>query len=780
MSFTPHYIASFEEDSGLFTYTEPFLAPEKAFPVLEDAYCWRNRVKRKPGYRLLGRLRRVLKLASIGNFSAAGAGDVSVNLFTAMSLLATEPNAQIEPGTAVTPIVIAIGAPISQTLTDTLGTGVLTIAGAGPITAASLVYSTGVLTMTFSGAIGVSAATFSGAYFPGLPTMGLRTQEVPAINAENLIAFDTKYAYSYDDGLKKFIELVSAAATTWNGTDANFFWSTNYYKDAIGPLFWATNTRMTGTRDPIRYYNTTTWTTFAPLVTAADTLYNAEVILPYKNRLLFMNTWEGTTVGTINGATNFNNRLRWSWVGTPLDATAFRTDIVGKGGFLDAPTSEAIISAEFIKDTLIVKFERSSWKIVYTGNEILPFVFQKINTELGSESKFSLVPFDDGVFSVGNYGVTTDDSVNVQRIDVQIPSTIFQMQNNADGIVRVHGVRDYANEMVYWSYTNSADKNTFPDRVLCLNYRNKSYSIFKDSFTCFGYYQAVTEKTWAELTDFTWAEWNTAWNSGQQQALFPSVIAGTQHGFVEVLMEHVGNDPSLYIKTANFAVTPAVFTIPNHNLQTGDIIKIDGIIGSGVLNPSGLNGLTYRVDKVTIGTINVKWFDVTQGKFFDLTDPLGTGGPKVSATSVYNGNGMVTKLNNFKISTKRFTPFYEQGAQCRLGYLDFLLDKTTLGELTSNVFIDEDSTTSVNDADANTALLGSNVLYTKPDNLLMIPFQATQEKIFHRQYIQAVAQNIQVTLSMTPVQNATLDIYNSDFVMHALVLYLSPNARLIQ
>ena len=60
MSYKPHYIASYDDNSGLNTYYEPFLLPEKAFPILEDAYCWRGKVKRNPGYDLLGRLRRTL------------------------------------------------------------------------------------------------------------------------------------------------------------------------------------------------------------------------------------------------------------------------------------------------------------------------------------------------------------------------------------------------------------------------------------------------------------------------------------------------------------------------------------------------------------------------------------------------------------------------------------------------------------------------------------------------------------------------------------------------
>ena len=51
---TPFYIANFEENAGLDTYLEPFLIPERAFPTLMDAYCWRGRIKRKWGYTKIG------------------------------------------------------------------------------------------------------------------------------------------------------------------------------------------------------------------------------------------------------------------------------------------------------------------------------------------------------------------------------------------------------------------------------------------------------------------------------------------------------------------------------------------------------------------------------------------------------------------------------------------------------------------------------------------------------------------------------------------------------
>src|SRR5271157_2981177 len=54
MSIQPYLVASSEV--GLEKDMEPWLLPDTAFPVLEDAYVWSKRVKRRRGNLYLGRL----------------------------------------------------------------------------------------------------------------------------------------------------------------------------------------------------------------------------------------------------------------------------------------------------------------------------------------------------------------------------------------------------------------------------------------------------------------------------------------------------------------------------------------------------------------------------------------------------------------------------------------------------------------------------------------------------------------------------------------------------
>lgn len=368
MGYQPFYIADYDPTSGVDRSLESFIIPDKAYVDLQDCYVFRGRVKRKSGNALLGRLRRALSSVTLTNQANGGSYAVA-DIFAdaAVALRATEPNAEIQLGS----VSIVVGA---LTFTDN-SAGALS---AGGLNVGTINYVTGALSLTFDPPLGAPTnVVVTLNYYPSLPVMGLRTRELKAINDEQYIAFDTKYAYQFIAG--QYQELV--AGTSWQGNNSDFFWSTNYWQDGSGnDLFWATNNNQSGaTSDPIRYYNGTSWTTFAPTTNGANELHQCLIMVPFKDRLCAFNTWEGGTLAT---ATQNPQRLRFSQNGDPTDQTnGWRDDIPGRGGYIDAPTNEVIVGVEFLRDILIVKFENSSWKVVYTGNELLPFIWQKINTQ---------------------------------------------------------------------------------------------------------------------------------------------------------------------------------------------------------------------------------------------------------------------------------------------------------------------------------------------------------------------------------------------------------------
>jgi len=785
MAYQPYYITEFEQNSGLEKYFESFLLPEKAFPTLVDAYCWRGRIRKRRGFYELGRLRRSyvyfvggvlqpsypLPVTGAGNYTTA---DVLAGV------RATEPYAELYPNSVV--ITIARGLANQTTYQDDGNGNMVLTFGTITITSGTINYVTGALNLVFTAAPGAGLTVdINTSYYPALPVMGLETEELSAIYQEKLVAFDEKYAYEYNYTFDEFVELAYSAPKTWTGGDADFFWTTNYWYNANGNILWTTNFHFAAGvgGDPIRWYTDPGgWTDFTPALGGGSFLQQAECILPFKGRLLMFNTWEGAIPAA---AINAANRVRWSWVGDPTDQVNGWLTGPGAGGFLDASTDEHIVSVEPLKDVILVKFERSSWKLIYTGNQTQPFIFQRINMTFGAQATNSLVPFDDGVFAVARNAITTDDTTSVERIDLKIPDEVFNMVNLSPQNLppplhpgnRIYGIRDYINELVFWSFLDlslfeSPTSSIFPNRVLVLNYRNNSYAIFNDSFTCFGYFQSLK-----------------AYDDTIHQNV-PYIVGGNQQGFVEVLTTQLMNSPSLAI-TAIAPGNPAIFTVPNHNFSstTQYYVRLDGIMGTAPHSPSTFNYVTtpavYLVHSIDANTFSLfKYNPATDN--FDILQTLAAGG-------TYIGGGTVTVVQNYNILTKTFCPTYEQGSKQRLPYIDFLFDRTLNGQTTCYFYQNEITVRAINSPTSNPqGLLGSASLLTSPENLLLIPEQNDQTKIWHRFYIQAVAQNFQIQLTMNNYQlanqydsNGALNpIAATDFVLHAMTLYLSPTARLIQ
>src|SRR5690606_30639266 len=117
--------------------------------------------------------------------------------------------------------------------------------------------------------------------------------------------------------------------------------------------------------------------------------------------------------------------------------------------------------------------------------------WQQISSELGAESTFSIIPFDQNAIGVGNVGIHSCNGTNVSRIDNRIPDAVFAIHNENDGPQRVYGIRDYYLEILYWSFPSSDASSDFPypNRILIYDYKTGTWSFFEDSVTCFGYFQ---------------------------------------------------------------------------------------------------------------------------------------------------------------------------------------------------------------------------------------------------------------------------------------------------
>lgn len=673
--YKPLKIAGFE--TGLIQDREDFLLVSDGFPVLENAYVWREKVLKKLGNEGYARLRRVLTSQTI-TATAASATYTEADAIATLGLRATEPNASIQCSGLI--LTIDPGGGSETILQDTASDGTLatTATNALNATGGTINYSTGAITVTFAAPIaGGLTVQIDFSYYPSLPVMGIRSRELNGIGQEEAIAFDTKYAYTRtSNNWQEFI-----AGTTWQGADNEFFWSTNYWVDASNnKLFWVTNfNNSVGTNDPIRYTDGTTWTAFTPAITATTSLFQAAIILPFRGRLFMLNTWEGATAAT---AVQQRQRIRASQIGSPLDADAYRQDIRGKGLFLDIPTSQNIIGAGYVRDNLVIFCERSTWQLRYTGRDISPVQIERVNDELGSESRFSAIQFDKALVGVGDKRITSCDSFSAEPIDIKIPDLTIKIENENNGHARVHGVRDIVRRLTYWTYPSSETELhgdtavKFPNRVLVYNYENESWGIFKDYITALGTTWRESDPTWADQGDITWAEHNGSWIG--EQANQPILIGGNQQGYVFKIYRLTGNDPSLQIVDITGNTTTATrLKIPDHNLSSGDIIQVVNI-PAGTAFATALNDKNFYVSYVDDDNVDLFTYNSTLDEWSD---------PQLDAAATYIGCGEVRIRDNFIIRSKKFHHM-DEGQKIQIGYIDALFDSSASGQVALNMYVD--------------------------------------------------------------------------------------------
>lgn len=667
MSYQSNLIQPFT--IGQETDVEPHLIPDSAFEHLRNMRLYRGRLKRKFGYTHLGRLQIILTAQALGN---ATVSPFDVNILTVLGLTGV-----IIPGS----ITVRIAAPIGPLVytEPTTPDGTLSDGGANTGT---INYATGDLSLVNPGGA-ASAVTIDFTYAKCLPVMGLLNRELPALNFEELIAFDTKDAFLWSTTNKRF-QIITPATGGWTGSDADFFRGLNYWSKGSNNILWVTNNIA---NDRLRYYvggGAAGWTVFTPQLNAGNTrkLYTCLLMVSYRNRLLCLNTQEfDTATGVL---TNFKNRARWCWNGDPTNATKWGDDVVGLGNYNDAPTNEKIISAQFIKDTLVVGFERSTWALKYTGNEVLPFVWERVNTDLGCESTDSSIVFDNFMLQVGDKGISAANSYSVERIDLKDPNLITEIHNDLNGPERVHGIRDYNWQMVYWTYPTASFDTTayrkkYPDSIIAYNYYEQAFATYDASFTCFGTYQPANDRTWADCTDITWADATFAWASGQIQSGYPSIVAGNQVGFVHRIEQTLSNSVSVYITDVTLA-TPCVITAPDHNFQNGQCIEITNVIGT-----TELNGNKYFVNQCTTDTFELQYLQTdplleNYGERLDLDARLFT---------PYLGYGLIRTIDNFSIWTKQYNQFQADDVKVRFGVAEILMTTTSAGYCNLNVFIDQ-------------------------------------------------------------------------------------------
>jgi len=747
MPFDRFMIAPME--GGLQSDLKPWLIPDDAFETMENVYIFRGRVRKRFGSRYMNssssaataQLSSRLRIAIEGG-SGVGITDGSGNA------------TGTAPGST-----FALGQMFS------IGTQLFTVQATGtPVTmlntgAGSGTYDTTTGAYVFTGVTANTQIYF----YPAQPVMGFVRYQTLDSTSDPTYAFDTEFAYQFTAGAWARLGTGSSVGI-WTGTDSDFFWGTTWIGQAPSDrILFVTNNVAS---DRIQYWDGSVWKkpgtggTAEFAVTSSVNLETALMVVVYKNYLVALNTTE-------SGVT-YTNRARWASIKGPLIVNGWRDDIPGFGNAIDAGTLEDIVSCGFIKDQLIVYFERSTWALKYTNNEVQPFVWQKINTELGAESTFSAVPFDKILLGIGSTGIHACNGANVERIDQKIPDVVWDIHTGNTIVDRVAGIRDFYVEQVYWTFPDT-DTNefssTYPNKVLVYNYKTQSWAFNDDSITAFGYYYAAAQSaiTWSSQ-DILWTSDTVTWQSGTSQALNQDIIAGNQEGYTFIIDSNVTTNAGALqisdLKITNGAVT---VTCVNHNLNVTQIYEGDFVYLTNLNGITGTLGGAYPINTI----IDEDTFTIGATDIYN----------RLVAGDVYVGGGTIARISRISFQTKQFNFYIQDDRNSYVQKVDFLVDRTTNGAITVDYMTSTSTNSGLSDGFATDSIMGTSVLETTP--YALYPFEQTQVRLWHPLYFQSDGTNTQLRFFLDFDQMGDVNIMRSNFQLHAMIFYVvASNSRL--
>ena len=350
--------------------------------------------------------------------------------------------------------------------------------------------------------------------------------------------------------------------------------------------------------------------------------------------------------------------------------------------------------------------------------------------------------------------------------DDKIKDLVYTITNTNAGTQRVIGQREYQREFVYWTYGSAEEQRTFPNRVLVYNYREPSWSIFRDNVTFFGPFQESGGITWDSLTTF-WDDYDVYWDDFDLQAFFPFTISGNQQGYIHLYNQTTIDEPSLTITAVDRSATPVVLTSPNHNLESGDIIYwntayfVDDATGAVVANT--LDNAIYEVQRINANTFSLAKWDTTNELWvedFSYTPANGTGS--------YRG-GEASLLPRLQVITKDFNPFLDQGRQAKFVKATFTTDTTSQAAFTVNTYSDTSA-----DAQGN-ATLQSNV----PTSAVATFDTPNSLYAAHGFYALTTGQYVRLEFTWDDALMADLTTQQSAWFLNNYTLWFRPGGKLV-
>ena len=472
VGYQPYLISDLKH--GLELGIKPWLIPQDAFSSMKNAFLYRGVLEKRLGHTQFDRFVHFIDDEAVG---ASGTDNYTGTLDNIPVR-----DAEFTDGT------LTISVDSSGTITGD-GTGTFN-------------NTTGVFDITFSGNT-TDAVTVDYNYYPGNAIVGIENYYTNA-GVQELLIFDTKRCGKYNETTEEIDDLTQT--DVWGGSQDNFIWAENW-KDRL----FVTNNQAR----PYSYDGTS----FTALMMDIDDDATNEVttvlmFFSYKERLVALRTTED--------GVSYQQRARWCKAGDPDT-----WDESDGGGYVDAPTLDWIMAADFIGDDLIVWFERSVWRLKYTGNSTLPFRWEQIAATDGSYSTFGTFSFSDEVVTIGSTSIVATDGLDAYSIDKKVPDIVLDIDQSL--FDNTFAVVIEENNQVLISYPTIGQ--TENNETICLNYEGNSWSKFDFGFNCYGYFSEANELTIDDIDD-AFDDLEITFDARTNQVGFPTTLAGDTSGYI--------------------------------------------------------------------------------------------------------------------------------------------------------------------------------------------------------------------------------------------------------
>lgn len=355
-------------------------------------------------------------------------------------------------------------------------------------------------------------------------------------------------------------------------------------------------------------------------------------------------------------------------------------------GLIECDTYELMKSALVLGDIMILNFQRSSWTLKKTRDAFNPYLTQKIPSVLGTDAGFSAVSWNYEVNSLGKPGMVTTDGRQSERFDNKLPNFTQDDVDQAN-FELIYGGFDRANEQFLFAYRSNTStlSSITQDAVLVYNYKEETFAINTQRFSCFGQTDQGQDLVWDDIDETqnpSWArmdETEEIWNKIGIDASTQKTLAGDNLGFVYQINKDY--DDYFVNVTAITQASSAVVTVDASAFQVGDRVIFANVQGMTEINSS--------IGTVTTASLTSITVDIDSTNF-----------------TAYTTGGSVSKLIEFEAGLDPFNPYRSEGRKCYVSHVEFLL-KTNAGSCYVDIYEDEE------EAPLKTVFLESSTTTTK-------------------------------------------------------------------